>query len=150
MFAVVDIAGQQFNVEENTKYYVPRLSDDVDSKVTFDSVLMFNDGKNTKVGAPTVKGIKVTAKVLEHVQDDKVIVFKKKRRKGYKVKNGHRQQLTRIEVTKITKPAVKKATAKAEDTAKVKKVAAEKNTVKAETKSKTTSQKSETSKDQGE
>ena len=150
MFAVVDIAGQQFNVEENTKYYVPRLSDDVDSKVTFDSVLMFNDGKNTKVGAPTVKGIKVTAKVLEHVQDDKVIVFKKKRRKGYKVKNGHRQQLTRIEVTKITKPAVKKATAKAEDTAKVKKVAAEKNTVKAETKTKTTSKKSETSKDQGE
>ena len=150
MFAVVDIAGQQFNVEENTKYYVPRLSDDVDSKVTFDSVLMFNDGKNTKVGAPTVKGIKVTAKVLEHVQDDKVIVFKKKRRKGYKVKNGHRQQLTRIEVTKITKPAVKKATAKAEDTTKVKKVAAKKNTVKAETKSKTTSQKSETSKDQGE
>jgi len=150
MFAVVDIAGQQFNVEENTKYYVPRLSDDVDSKVTFDSVLMFNDGKNTKVGAPTVKGIKVTAKVLEHVQDDKVIVFKKKRRKGYKVKNGHRQQLTRIEVTKITKPAVKKAAAKAEDTAKVKKVAAEKNTVKAETKSKTTSKKSETSKDQGE
>ena len=150
MFAVVDIAGQQFNVEENTKYYVPRLSDDVDSKVTFDSVLMFNDGKNTKVGAPTVKGIKVTAKVLEHVQDDKVIVFKKKRRKGYKVKNGHRQQLTRIEVTKITKPAVKKATAKAEDTAKVKKVAAERNTVKAETKAKTTSKKSETSKDQGE
>ena len=150
MFAVVDIAGQQFNVEENTKYYVPRLSDDVDSKVTFDSVLMFNDGKNTKVGAPTVKGIKVTAKVLEHVQDDKVIVFKKKRRKGYKVKNGHRQQLTRIEVTKITKPAVKKATAKAEDTTKVKKVAAEKNTVKAETKTKTTSKKSETSKDQGE
>ena len=150
MFAVVDIAGQQFNVEENTKYYVPRLSDDVDSKVTFDSVLMFSDGKNTKVGAPTVKGIKVTAKVLEHVQDDKVIVFKKKRRKGYKVKNGHRQQLTRIEVTKITKPAVKKATAKAKDTAKMKKVAAEKNTVKAETKSKTTSKKNETSKDQGE
>ena len=150
MFAVVDIAGQQFNVEENTKYYVPRLSDDVDSKVTFDSVLMFNDGKKTQVGAPTVKGIKVTAKVLEHLQDDKVIVFKKKRRKGYKVKNGHRQQLTRIEVIKIAKPAAKKASAKAADSTKEKKVAAEKKTVKTEAKAKTVAEKSETSKDQGE
>ena len=102
MFAIVDIAGQQFNVEENTKYYVPRLGDDVDSVVTFDSVLMFNDGKNTKVGDPTVKGVKVKAKVLEHLKDEKVIVFKKKRRKSYRVKNGHRQQLTQIEVTKIS------------------------------------------------
>ena len=69
MFAVVDIAGQQFNVEENTKYYVPRLSDEVDANVTFDSVLMFNDGKNTKIGAPKVSGVKVTAKILEHIQD---------------------------------------------------------------------------------
>ena len=148
MFAVVDIAGQQFNVAEKVKYYVPRLSDEVDAKVTFDSVLMFNDGKNTKVGDPTVKGVKVTAKVLEHVKDDKVIVFKKKRRKGYKVKNGHRQQLTRIEVIKIAKPAVKKAAAKTEDSTKVKKVAAEKKTVKA--KAKPAVKKSETSKDQGE
>lgn len=102
MFAIVDIAGQQFNVEENTKYYVPKLGDDVDSVVTFDSVLMFNDGKNTKIGDPTVKGVKVKAKVLEHLKDEKVIVFKKKRRKSYRVKNGHRQQLTRIEVTKIS------------------------------------------------
>ncbi len=115
MFAVVDIAGQQFNVEENTKYYVPRLSNEVDSKITFDSVLLFSDGKKTKIGNPTVKGMKVTAKVLEHVKDDKVIVFKKKRRKSYRIKNGHRQQLTRIEVTKIsaakapTKAKVEKA-----------------------------------------
>jgi large subunit ribosomal protein L21 len=101
MFAVVDIAGQQFNVEENAKYYVPRLDNDVDTEVTFESVLLFNDGKETKIGAPTVEGMKVTAKVLEHLKDDKVIVFKKKRRKSYKKKNGHRQQLTRIEVTKI-------------------------------------------------
>ncbi len=101
MFAVVDIAGQQFNVEENTKYYVPRLDNDVDTEITFDSVLLFNDGKETKVGLPTVDGMKVTAKVLEHLKDEKVIVFKKKRRKSYKKKNGHRQQLTRIEVTKI-------------------------------------------------
>jgi large subunit ribosomal protein L21 len=101
MFAVVDIAGQQFNVEENTRYYVPRLVNDVDTEVTFESVLLYNDGKETKVGLPTIDGMKVTAKVLEHLKDDKVIVFKKKRRKSYKKKNGHRQHLTRIEVTKI-------------------------------------------------
>jgi large subunit ribosomal protein L21 len=102
MFAVVDIAGQQFNVEENKKYYVPRLVDsDVDSEVSFDSVLLYNDGKETKVGIPNIDGMKVTAKVLEHLKDEKVIVFKKKRRKSYKKKNGHRQHLTRIEVTKI-------------------------------------------------
>jgi large subunit ribosomal protein L21 len=101
MFAVLEIAGQQFKVVENTKYYVPRLESDVDSNVTFDSVLVVSDGKKVKVGSPTVKGSKVTAKVLEHLRDDKVIVFKKKRRKSYKKKNGHRQQLTRIEITKI-------------------------------------------------
>ena len=101
MFAVVDIAWQQFNVEENTRYYVPRLVNDVDTEVTFESVLLFNDGKETKVGLPTIDGMKVTAKVLEHLKDEKVIVFKKKRRKSYKKKNGHRQHLTRIEVTKI-------------------------------------------------
>lgn len=119
MFAVVNIAGQQFNVEENTKYYVPRLDAELDSVVTFDSVLMFNDGKKTEIGAPTVKGVKVKAKVLEHLKDDKVLVFKKKRRKSYKVKNGHRQQLTRIEITKIS-------TAKSAPKAKAKKVEEEK------------------------
>jgi len=101
MFAVVNIAGQQFNVEENTKYYVPKLEADVDSEITFDEVLLLSKGKSTKVGTPMVDGVAVTAKVLEHLKDDKVIVFKKKRRKSYRVKNGHRQQLTRIEVTKI-------------------------------------------------
>lgn len=101
MFAVVDILGQQFKVAENTKYYVPRLKDDIDSEVTFDSVLVLSDDKNVKIGNPSVKGAKVTAKVLEHLKDDKVIIFKKKRRKGYQKKQGHRQQLTRIEITKI-------------------------------------------------
>lgn len=101
MFAVVDIAGQQFNVEENTKYYVPKLEADVDSEITFDKVLLLSKGKSTKVGTPIVDGVAVTAKVLEHLKDDKVIVFKKKRRKSYRVKKGHRQQLTRIEITKI-------------------------------------------------
>ena len=101
MFAVVDIRGHQFKVSENEKYYVPRLSEDVDSEVTFDSILMLNDDKKIKVGAPNVKGAKVTAKVLEHLKDDKVIVFKKKIRTGYQKKNGHRQDLTRIEILKI-------------------------------------------------
>ncbi len=101
MIAVVDILGQQFKVSENTKYYVPRLNQEPDSEVTFDQVLLLNDGKETKVGSPVVEGAKVTAKVLSHLKDDKVLVFKKKRRKGYRKQNGHRQQLTRIEVTQI-------------------------------------------------
>ncbi|MCW8850056.1 MAG: 50S ribosomal protein L21, partial [Melioribacteraceae bacterium] len=102
MYAVVDIAGQQVKVEENTKYYVPKLDVDVDKAVTFDNVLLFSDGKTTTFGTPSVKGAKIKATVLEHLQDGKVIVFKKKRRKGYRVKNGHRQQLSRIEVTNIS------------------------------------------------
>ena len=101
MFAVVDILGQQLKVSENTKYYVPKLKDEVDTEVSFESVLLMGDDKSTQVGTPYVEGAKVTAKVLEHVKDDKVIVFKKKRRTGYQKSNGHRQQLTRIEVTKI-------------------------------------------------
>ena len=101
MIAVVDILGQQFKVSENTKYYVPRLKEEPDSEVTFDQVLLLTDGKETKIGSPVVKGAKVTAKVLSHLKDEKVLVFKKKRRKGYRKQNGHRQQLTRIEVTQI-------------------------------------------------
>ncbi len=112
MYAVVDIAGQQFKVEENTKIYVPKLSTEVNKAVTFDNVLLFSDGKSTSIGTPSVKGVKVKAKVLEHLKDDKVIVFKKKRRKSYRVKNGHRQQLSRIEITKITKSKAKATAAK--------------------------------------
>lgn len=101
MFAVVNIAGEQFKVTENTKYYVPKLEGDVDSEITFDRVLLLSDGKKTDIGLPTIDGKKVQAKILEHTKDDKVIVFKKKRRKGYRKFNGHKQQLTRIEVTKI-------------------------------------------------
>ena len=101
MIAVVDILVQQFKVSENNKYYVPRLTQEPESEVTFDQVLLLSDGKETKVGSPVVKGAKVTAKVIEHLKDDKVLVFKKKRRKGYQKMNGHRQHLTRIEVTQI-------------------------------------------------
>ena len=101
MFAIVNIAGQQFKVVENTKYYVPKLEADVDSEVTFDEVLLLSNEDNTAIGTPFVAGKKVEAKVLQHVKDDKVIVFKKKRRTGYQKSNGHRQQLTQIQVTKI-------------------------------------------------
>ena len=101
MFAVVNIAGQQFKVYEKNAYYVPKLSEEPEAEVTFDDVLLLGDDKKIKVGSPGVKGAKVTAKVLEHLKDDKIIVFKKKRRKSYRKFNGHRQQLTKIEVTKI-------------------------------------------------
>ena len=101
MFAIIDILGQQLKVTENTKYYVPKLKDEVDSEVSFENVLLMADDKSTKIGTPYIKGVKVAAKVLEHIKDDKVIVFKKKRRTGYQKSNGHRQQLTKIEITKI-------------------------------------------------
>ncbi|MGE5401071.1 MAG: 50S ribosomal protein L21 [Ignavibacteriales bacterium] len=101
MFAVVDILGQQFKVTEKAKYYVPRLKAEANSDITFESVLLYSDENGTKVGTPLLNNLKVQAKVLEHLKDEKVIVFKKKRRKGYKVKNGHRQLLSRIEITKI-------------------------------------------------
>jgi large subunit ribosomal protein L21 len=101
MFAVVDISGQQFKVTEKMKYYVPRLKSEPDSEVTFSNVLLLSGDSGVKVGSPYVEGVTVSAKVLDHVKDDKVIVFKKKRRTGYDKFNGHRQHLTRIEITKI-------------------------------------------------
>ncbi len=101
MFAVVDIAGSQVKVEEKNMYYVPKLEGDVDTELTFDKVLLVSDGKKTQVGVPTLSGKKVQAKIVEQLKDDKVIVFKKKRRKSYRRFKGHRQPLTRIEVTKI-------------------------------------------------
>lgn len=101
MYAIVEIAGQQFKVEKDRKIYVHRLENEEGSNVDFENVLLLdNDGKVT-VGTPTVKGAKVTAKVLSHLKGDKVIVFKKKRRKGYKVKNGHRQFLTQVQIENI-------------------------------------------------
>jgi len=102
MYAIVEIAGQQFKVEKGRKLYVHRLTEAEGAQVSFDKVLLIdNDGK-VKVGAPLVKAAKVDATVLKHLKDDKVLVFKKKRRKGYKVKNGHRQYLTQIEINEIT------------------------------------------------
>lgn len=101
MYAIVEIAGQQFKVEKGKKMFVHRLDQEQGAELEFDKVLLVdNDGK-IKVGTPVVKSAKVTAKVLDHVQGDKVVVFKKKRRKGYRVKNGHRQQFSQIEITEI-------------------------------------------------
>ena len=101
MYAIVEIGAQQYKVEEGNKIYVHKLSKEEGSKIEFDRVLLVdNDGK-VLVGTPVVSGAKIEATVLEEVKGDKVIVFKKKRRKGYKKKNGHRQQYTRIEITKI-------------------------------------------------
>ena len=101
MYAIVEIAGQQFKVETDKKLFVHRLDAEQGDSLEFERVLLVdNDGK-IAIGTPTVKGAKVTAKVLEHVKGDKVIVFKKKRRKGYKKKNGHRQLFTQIQVETI-------------------------------------------------
>lgn len=114
MLAIVEIAGLQYKVEQNQKLFVNRLKGEKGDKVSFDKVLLTIDGAIT-VGAPAVEGVSVQAEILDHVQADKVIVFKKKRRKGYKVKNGHRQQLTQIQIVSIggaEAPKAKKATKK--------------------------------------
>ena len=101
MYAIVEIAGQQFKVEKDQRIFVHRLAQKEGEKVTFDNVLLVdNDGK-VNVGAPAVKGASVDATVLEHLKGDKVIVFKKKRRKGFKKKNGHRQYLTSVKIDNI-------------------------------------------------
>lgn len=101
MYAIVDIAGQQFKVEAGQKIYVHRLQDEVGTQVSFDKVLLTDNNGDVKVGVPYVSGASVTAKVLDHLKGNKVIVFKKKRRKGYDKKNGHRQYLTQLQIESI-------------------------------------------------
>ena len=129
MYAIVKIGGKQVKVEKDQKVFVNRLEGKEGSKVTFDNILLLDNSGKVILGTPSIKGAAVEAKILKHLKDDKVIVFKKKRRKGYKVKNGHRQFLTEIMVEKIlekgaklksdgkvevkeSKPAVKKPAAK--------------------------------------
>lgn len=101
MYAIVDIAGQQFKVQKDQKIFVHRLDAETGSEMNFDKVfLVENEGKVT-IGNPVVENAKITAKVLDHVKGDKVIIFKKKRRKGYKLKRGHRQQFTQIQIGEI-------------------------------------------------
>ena len=112
MYAIVEIAGQQFKVAKDQKLFVHRLQDKEGSKVSFDKVYLLDDGKKVTVGAPAISGAAVEAKVVGHLKGDKVIVFKKKRRKGYRVKNGHRQALTELTVEKIIASGAKPAAAK--------------------------------------
>ena len=114
MYAIVEIAGQQFKVAKDQKVFVHRLAQDEGSNVSFDQVLLLDDGKAVTLGAPAITGASVEAKVVKHLKGDKVIVFKKKRRKGYRVKNGHRQALTEILIEGISaKGGAKKAAPKA-------------------------------------
>ncbi len=118
MYAIVEIAGQQFKVAKDQKVFVHRLATDEGKKVSFDNVLLISDDIKITIGAPAIGGAQVGAKVLRHLKGDKVIVFKKKRRKGYQVKNGHRQALSEIIIESIVASGAKKAApAKAEKAA---------------------------------
>ena len=141
MNAVVEISGKQFKVSKDSKLYVHRLDAKEGSNVSFENVLLLDNGKKLIVGKPNVQGASVEAKVVKHLKDDKVIVFKKKRRKGYRVKNGHRQSLTEIIIEKVTEKTAKDKSAKKSEesnTSKAKKAApkAKKAAPKAKSKSK--------------
>lgn len=114
MYAIVEIAGQQFKVSKDQKVFVHRLEGKEGDAVSFAKVLMLDADGSITLGAPAIEGASVEAKVLQHLKGDKVIVFKKKRRKGYKKKNGHRQSLTQIQISSITAPGAKKAAKKTE------------------------------------
>ena len=148
MYAIVEIAGQQFKVEEGKKIFVHRLKAEDGKQIDFDKVLLIEEEGKITIGEPVVKDAKVEGKVINQVRGDKVIVFKKKRKKGYRVKNGHRQNFTQVEIVSINgkttpkKQAAKKVAAEApaaetvaEKKAETKKPAAKKaETKKPETK----------------
>lgn len=117
MYAIVEIAGQQFKVSKDQTVYVHRLEGNEGDAVSFDKVLLLDDNGNVTLGAPAISGASVEAKVLKHLKGDKVIVFKKKRRKGYRKKNGHRQAISLIEITSIGKGGAKKAAPKKKEEA---------------------------------
>jgi large subunit ribosomal protein L21 len=101
MYAIVEIAGKQFKVSKDQYIYAPKIEGDAGSAISFDKVLLVDNGSTVDIGAPLLSGITVSGKILEHVKGDKVIVFKKKRRKGYAVKNGHRQHFTKVQIETI-------------------------------------------------
>jgi len=115
MYAIVDIAGKQYKVSEGAKLKVASLDKNTGENVSFDKVLLTDNGKSVKVGTPTLKGVNINATILEHGRERKILIYKKKRRKGYQRKNGHRQGYTLIEITKIkaTTGTTKKAPTKA-------------------------------------
>lgn len=143
MYAIIDVAGQQFKVEKGQKIYVHRLENEEGSDINLDRVLLIDDEGKITIGEPLIDGAFVEGKVLTHLKGDKVIVFKKKRRKGYKVKNGHRQQFSQLEILKINEKGAPKKTAekakpavKAETSAKTETKVEKKAAPKAEVKKK--------------
>ena len=102
MYAIVEIAGQQFKVEKDNKIFVHRLENKEGDKIEFDKVLLVDNEGDIKIGAPIIEGAKIEAEVIDHVRGDKVKVFKKKRRKGYQKQTGHRQDFTQIEIKSIS------------------------------------------------
>ncbi|MFH1852697.1 MAG: 50S ribosomal protein L21 [Candidatus Neomarinimicrobiota bacterium] len=117
MYAVVNILGHQYRVAEQERLKVARLASEAGQKVTFDNVLIVDDGKNIKIGTPNVKDATVTANVIEHGRGRKILIYKKKRRKGFQLKNGHRQGYTLIQIEKISSSAGKKSTSPKETAA---------------------------------
>jgi large subunit ribosomal protein L21 len=111
MYAIVEIAGQQFKVEEGKKIFVHRLDVEEGNQIDFDKVLLIEDEGKITIGEPTIKDAIIEGKILDHIRGDKVIVFKKKRRKGYRVKNGHRQNFTQVEIVSINGKATPKKAA---------------------------------------
>jgi len=121
MFAIVNIAGKQYRVAEGDQIKVAFLETEAGKKVKFDNVLLTDDGKKVQVGKPTVKGVSVSGTVLDHGRDRKVIIFKKKRRKGYRRKNGHRQDFSLVQIETISASAPKKKAAPKKTAAKAEK-----------------------------
>jgi len=116
MYAIVEIAGQQFKVEEGKKIFVHRLEVEEGNQIEFDQVLLIEDEGKITIGEPVIKDAVIEGKILDHVRGDKVIVFKKKRKKGYRIKNGHRQNFTQVEIVSINgKSSPKKAAPKKEE-----------------------------------
>ena len=143
MFAIVEIAGQQFKVEKDQKLYVHRLEAKEGDNISFNNVLLTDDGKKVNIGTPNVLGAEITAKVLAHMKGDKVKVFKKKRRKGYQKLNGHRQYFSHIQIDEISLDG--KKTSEKKETEPKKTVAKKEETKKVEPK-KPTDRKEETEK----
>jgi large subunit ribosomal protein L21 len=133
MYAIVEIAGQQFKVEEGKKIFVHRLEHEDGKKVEFDQVLLIEDEGKVVIGEPIIKNAIVEGKILEQLRGDKVIVFKKKRKKGFRIKNGHRQYFTQIEIVSIKEKGAAKKTAAAIEEITEKSVPAKKATIKKET-----------------
>ena len=111
MYAIVNISGKQFKATEGARVRIPKQTGDTGAKLIFDNVLLYHDGKNAQIGTPTVSGASVTATVVDHGRERKILIYKKKRRKGYQRKNGHRQWYTEIEIQKIKASTAKKAKA---------------------------------------